>query len=324
MKINSITAKNLYQINFNKTQTEVFFNKKIAKDCFVKSNTVSFGNNDEKMKRNQTVELFMKDLGKKLNRSDFSINDVSNSMRKYDRNISVKSINKAPKELLFSKSLQGLFCSDLVYDEINNSFVIPEKNRTFYVRTETLKENFGGVSVFVNAAHEFSHVLQNEDDDVNQIGLFNKYLANKKGDAEDAVKQVCIASTLAPLAEEDLARPFIDVLYKNEDIAYERMQKGRTDFAEWLCRKNGITDFDLYVQEKVNAKIELAQRENDTEADKDLVLDTLLTHFEREIEAYENENKAFKMCLGMDSPRALTRVQLYKKFIDVLIGMKNK
>lgn len=324
MKINSITAKNLYQINFNKTQTEVFFNKKIAKDCFVKSNAVSFSGNDKKMKRSQTLELFMKDLGKKLNCANFSVNDVSSSMRKYDKNVSVKSINHAPKELLFSKSLQGLYCSDLVYDEINNNFVIPEKNRIFYMKTETLKENLGRESVFVNAVHEFSHVLQSEDDDINQIGLFNKYLLNKKDDADGAVNQVCIASSLTAPLEEYLARPFIDVLYQNEDFAYTRMQNGRTDFVGWLSRKNRITDFDLYVKEKVNEKLDLAQSENNTELDKDLVLDTLLTHFEREIEAYENENKAFKMCLGMDSPRALTRVQLYKKFIDVLIGMKNK
>lgn len=324
MKINSITANNIYQTNFNRIQTSACLNnKQLISDCFVKSTAVSFGNTDGRTNRNKIVELFMNDLGKKLNSPHFSINDVSTSMRKYNKNISVKSINQAPKELLFSKTLQGLYCSDLAYDETNNSFFIPKKNRVFFLKTETLKENLGNIDVFVNAVHEFSHVLQSADDDVNQIGLFNKYISDKKDDVENAINQVSIVSSLVPTLEENLARPFINILYNNEDMAYERMQNGKTDFVEWLCRRNRIADFDFYVQEKVNATISLSQDRNNVEADKEFIIDVAINHFSREIEAYENENKAFKMCFRMDSPRAMTRVQLYKKFIDVLKTMKN-
>lgn len=323
MKINLVTANNIYKTNFNKVQTSVCFGKQLVSDCFVKSSSVSFGANDEKTKRSQNVEFFMNDLGKKLNSAKFSVNDISNSMRKYDKNVCVKDMKKAPRELLFSKSLQGLYCSDLMYDEENNSFFIPKENRIFYVRTETLKNQFGKAEAYVNAVHEFSHVLQSDDDEVNQIGLFNKYLADKNDDIDSAINQVSIASALAPAIEEGLAKPFMDALYSNEDMAYERLQNGRLDFVEWLSRKNKITDFDSYVQNSVNAKIALAQDENKVELDKNLFLDLSITHFSREIEAYKNENKAFKKCLNIDSVRAMTRVQLYEKFIDVLKTMKD-
>ena len=71
-----------------------------------------------------------------------------------------------------------------------------------------------------------------------------------------------------------------------------------------------IQAWDVVVKMKI-------EENSDIVVDKKLLLDTTINHFEREIEAYQNENKAHKMLLGVENTRALTRIQLYQKSIDI-------
>ena len=322
MNINSISVSNLYKTNLNKNQNVVSSNCKLASDCFVKSSNVSFSSLTGKQQRQQKVDSFMKDLVLRVNSPKFSISDVSNSMKKCVKNISVKPMSQAPKELLFSSSLQGLYCADLNFDEANNRFFYPQRNRNFYLRTETFNKPYGKLEVFVNAVHELTHALQTDDAEANQTALFNNYVAEHKDDVDSAVKQIEVAVLTINKIEESIARPFINTLVSNEDLSYDRLQRGQSDFVSWLCRKNRVEDFDAYIQEKVNQEVLKIEENSDIVVDKKLLLDTTLNHFEREIEAYQNENKAHKMLLGVENTRALTRIQLYQKSIDILKNMR--
>lgn len=231
-------------------------------------------------------------------------------------------MNQAPDEILFSKHLQGLYSAEMAIDESSKHLFIPKKNRNFYVRTETLKEPYGNMSVFVNAAHEFTHILQYEDSNASPLGLFNTYIDKNRNELDRALEQVKFASKTVNIIEEEIARPFISLLIENEDMAYNRMSSGRSDFVDWLCRKNKTSDFDNYVKEKVSSVITNSESEYGISADKKLIYEALINHFEREIEAYGSENRAQKMCLGIESPRALTRIDLYKKSINVVKTMQ--
>lgn len=324
MNISSTSVGNLYSVNFNKNQNVVYSNRQLVSDCFVKSNSVSFSSLSSKQQRQQKVDLFMKDLALRVNSPKFSISDISNSMRKCTKNVSVKPMSQAPKELLFSSSLQGLFCADLNFDESNNKFFYLQKNRNFYLRTETFNKPYGELEVFVNSVHELTHALQTDDEKANQTALFNSYVASHNDDVDSAIKQIEIAVATINKIEESIARPFINTLVANEDLSYDRLERGQTDFISWLCRKNRVEDFDAYVQEKVNQEIINAEKTANVEVDKELLIEATISHFEREIEAYENENKAHKMLLGIENTRALTRIQTYKKAIDSLKEMKSE
>lgn len=324
MKINPIFTNNLYQINNNRSQQLFVRNNSMTSDCFVKLSGISFGSLPNSKERQQKVDAFMSDLVPKTRSSKFSINDISNSVRKYAKNVNVKPLTQAPKELLFSNYLQGLYAVELAYDSSDNKFFIPKKNKNFYVKTDTLNKELGNVWGFVNAAHEFTHVLQYEDTEACQIGLFNKYIDKNKNDVDGAIAQINVAIRTVNSIEESIARPFIDTLIQNENMAFTRMESGSKTFLSWLCRKNKTEDFSSFVREKVETGIKKSEKENDITLDKKLVFDATINHFEKEIEAYKNENKAHKLCTTLDSPRALTRIELYEKSIEVLKEMKNE
>lgn len=318
MNINPINFYSQNQVSSNNKAEVGFIFNQPASDCFIKSKNVSFTALSNAELRQQKVDVYMKDLSTKLSSPKFSISDISNSISKHSRNVRVKPLNQAPKELLFSKSIHGLYSVELAYNSSENRLFFPKQNRNFYVRTESLKEELGNIGVFVNSVHEFTHVLQYDAENANQLGIFNSYIQKNKADIDEALKQVSVVSSIVNSVEESVARPFIDTLVQNEDLAYNRLQMGRIDMFDWLCRKNKITDFEEYVNEKITVGIKKAEEEQSIQIDKKLFFDATINHFEKEIEAYQNENKAFKMCLGVDSPRALTRTQLYKKSIEVI------
>lgn len=324
MKINSLSINNFYNINFNKDKKKVVSNRQLVSDCFVKSNNIAFCGVNFKEQRKQKVDSFVRDMSTKVHSPKFSINDISNSMKKHVKNVNIKPMSQAPKELLFSSNLQGLYCEELAFDESSNKFFIPRKNRVFYTKTETLNKDFGNIWCAVNAVHELTHALQSEDADLSQINLFNAYVEQNKNDVDSAVTQVKATVGTINSIEENITRPFIDLLTRNEDLAYERIQSGRTDMFSWLCRKSKTEDFEAYVREKVNSGIKVSEKEQDLSIDRNLLFDATINHFEKEIEAYENEGRAFKTFIGIDSARALARVQIYQKSIDVLKEMKQE
>lgn len=324
MKINSLSINNFYNINFNKDKKMVVSNRQPVSDCFVKTNNISFCGVNFKEQRQQKVDSFVRDMKQKVHSPKFSINDISNSMKKHVKNVNVKPMNQAPKELLYSSNLQGLYCEELAFDESSNTFFIPRKNRIFYTRTETLNKDFGNVWCAVNAAHELTHALQSEDADLSQLKLFNEYVEQNKNDVDSALTQVKAAVGTINTIEENITRPFIDLLTRNEELAYERIQAGRTDMFGWLCRKSKTEDFGIYVREKVNSAIKSSEEKQGLNIDRNLVLEATINHFEKEIEAYENEGRAFKTFIGIDSARALARVQIYQNSIDVLKEMKKE
>ncbi len=322
MKINSVSESTFYKVNQNRNV--VRSNKQPVSDCFVRSNNVSFSGLSLKDKRDVTTNSFIKDLTSKLWAVNFSINDISNSMRKYIKNISVKPMSQAPKEHLFSKNLQGLYYEELAFDDSNNRVLIPKKNRVFYTRTEKFKTEGGNIFAAVNAVHEFTHALQSEDSSINQIDLFNSYIDKNKDDIDTAFNQISGALSTVHVVEENIIRPFMTILTNNENIALERMNSGYKDLLSWLCRKNKTEDFSEYVKEQTSAGIETVEKEQGIILDKGLVLDTLINHFKKEIEAYSNENKAYKQWVGIDCADSLVRVQMYQKSIDVLSEMRKE
>lgn len=324
MNISSISVSNLCNINCNKQKNVVGLNKQLATDCFVKSSNVSFSALNPVAQRQQKIDSFVSDLFLKVRSPKFSIRDISDSFQKHVKNVYVKPMNQAPKELLYSASLQGLYCEELGFDETSNRFLIPKKNRVFYTRTETLNKDLGNIWCSVNAAHELTHALQTEAADSKQLDLFNTYIENNKKDIDSAINQVtAVVQTINPI-EENIARPFIDLLVQNEQVAYNRVQDGYTNVFGWLCKKGKIDNFDAYVREKVNESIKTSEKEHNIKLDKPLLFDATINLFEKEIEAYANEGRAFKRFIGFDSPRALARVQIYQKSIDILKEMKKE
>ena len=324
MNINPINFYSQNQVSSNNKAEVGFIFNQPASDCFIKSKNVSFTALSNAELRQQKVDSFMKDLSTKLNSPKFSISDISSSISKYSKNVKVKPLNQAPKELLFSKSLQGLYSVELTYNSSENKLFIPKQNRNFYVRTETLKEELGNIWVFVNSVHEFTHVLQYDCENATQLGIFNSYIQKNKSDIDEALNQVSVVSATVHALEESIARPFIDTLAQYEELAFNRLQMGKNDMFDWLCRKNKITDFEEYINEKIAVGIKNIEEEQGIQIDKKLFFDIAINNFEKEIEAYQNENKAFKMCLGLDSPRSLTRIQLYKKSIEVMKNIRQE
>lgn len=322
MNISSVSTNNFYKFDCNKNQKFVLLNRQNNTDCFVKSNNISFCAGTEKEQRRQRVDAFTKDLAKKVNSPNFSISDVSASIRKHIKNVNVKPMSQAPKSLLFSNTLQGLYSAEMNYNGASNRFFYPQNKRNFYVRTETFKKQYGKLEVFTNAVHEYTHALQIEDEDANPVGIFNRYIEQNKDDIGSAMKQIEITTSAINQVEEAIARPLISILIENENLSYDRLQRGQTDFVSWLCRKNKTEDFSSYVQEKVSAVI--GNIEQDFSVDKILLYDTTINHFEREIESYSSENNAHQMVLGIGNTRAMSRVQIYQKSIDVLKQMKKE
>lgn len=298
-------------------------NNILCSDAFVKSQNVSFCalNNVEK-NRQEKVDLFMKNLRTQMYSPSFSISDVSRTISKFVKNVNVKPMKQAPKELLFSSTLQGLYCNDLSFDESKNKFLIPRKNRNFYVKTETFNEQFGPLFVFINAVHEFTHILQNEDEKMPQLMLYNNYVQENLSNVDKAVEQVSLAVRTVNMIEENVARPFISFINLNQDLVYDRVQNGRTDVFDWICRKNKITEQETYLKDKIETTIQSVEKDNQFAIDRKLLIDSTILHFKKEIEAYKNENKAHKECLKMESPFALTRISVYEKSIEVLNQMK--
>lgn len=322
MNISSLSVNKFYSVSSIKNTKIATCNRQSVSDCFVKSNSVSFSSLQGKEQREKNVDIFIKDLGGKVSSPKFSINDISNSMKKYVKNITVKPMSQAPRNLLFSDSLQGLYRANLNFNESNNRFFYPQKNRTLYVQTETLKKPYGKLEVFTNSAHEYTHVLQIEDDNANPIGIFNRYIEQHRDDVSGALKQIELVTSAVNKIEEAVARPFINLLIENEDLSYERLERGQTDFVSWLCRKNKTEDFSSYVREKVSSVID--EIGTDVSIDRTLLCDVTINHFEREIEAYNSENRAHQMVLGISNTRAMTRVQIYQKSIDALNEMKKE
>lgn len=324
MNISPVFFNTFYKTNQNRSNNVVYANNQLPSDCFTKSNNVSFGTSNKKEQRQQNISSFMKDLNSKIWSPNFSISDISNAMRKYVKNVSVKPMNQAPREIVFADSLQGLYCEEVGFDESTNKFLISKKNKVFYTKTETLKNQLGNVWVFVNATHELTHALQSEDENANSLKIFNNYIEKNNNNIDSAVEQVASAIKTVNIIEESIARPLINLLVINENMAYDRVQAGRTDILSWLCRKNKTEDFCAYVKEKTLEGIKAAEESLNITLDKSLILDTTINHFKKELEAYENENKAFKMCLKMESPRSLARIQIYKKAIEALEEMKKE
>ena len=324
MNISSLSANKIYGVNSIKNTKVAGFNRQLVSDCFIKTSNVTFSGLNPREQRQQKVDSFVRDMSFKVYSPKFSINDISNSMRKYVKNVNVKPMNQAPKELLFSNALQGLYCEELAFDESSNKFLIPRKNRVFYTRTETLNKDFGNIWCVVNAAHELTHALQSEDSDFKQTKLFNAYVDANKDDIDTALEQVTAVVGTVNTIEENIARPFIDLLAQNEDRSYNRVQDGLTNVLSWLCKKNGTENFGAYVREKVNESIKNSEEKHGMSIDKSLLFDATINHFEKEIEAYSNEGRAFKKFISIDSPRALARVQIYQKSIDVLNEMKKE
>lgn len=324
MNISSISVNKFYNVNFNRDTKVAGFNRQNVSDCFVKTSNVAFSALSEKEQRQKKVDSFVSDMSSKVFSSKFSYRDIANSMQKYVKNVSVKPMNQAPKELLFSNSLQGLYCEELDFDESSNKFLIPRKNRVFYTRTETLNKDFGNVWCVVNAAHELTHALQSECLVPKQVELFNNYVEKNKDDVDTALEQITAVVGTINVVEENIARPFIDLLAQNEERAYNRVQDGMTNVLGWLCKKRGTENFGAYVREKVNASIKTSEEKHGMDIDKTLLFDATINHFEKEIEAYESEGRAFKKFIGIDSPRALARVQIYQKSIDALTEMKKE
>ncbi len=298
-------------------------NNILRSDTFVKTQNVSFGfsSNVEK-NRQEKVDLFTKNLRTQMYSPSFSISDVSRTISKFVKNINVRPMKQAPKELLFSSTLQGLYCNDLSFDESTNKFFIPKKNRNFYIKTETFHEQFGPLFVFINAVHEFTHILQNEDEKMPQLELYNAYMSDHKSNIDEAVEQVSVAVQTANKIEESVARPFISFINLNQNLVYERVQNGRTDVFDWICRKSKIDNQDAYLKERIETTIQNSEKENNISIDRSLLIDSTILHFEKEIEAYKNENKAHEECLKMQSPLSLTRISVYEKSIEVLKQMK--
>ena len=324
MKINSISANSFYTVNCNKNRNIANLNRQVSSDCFIKSNEVTFCARSSKDERKQKVDSFVMDMSSKAYSAKFSIRDIANSMSKYAKNVNVKPMSQAPKELLFSDGLQGLYCEELDFDENSNRFIIPKKNRVFYTRTETLNKDFGNVWCIVNAAHELTHALQSDGSDFKQVELFNTYVDKNRNDIDSALGQITAVVGTVNTIEENIARPFINLLVQNQERAYNRVQDGFTNVLSWLCKKSGTENFGLYVREKVNESIKTSEEKHGINIDKSLLFDATINHFEKEIEAYESEGRTFKKFIGIDSPRALARVQIYQKSIDVLNEMKKE
>ncbi|MBE7706142.1 MAG: hypothetical protein E7Z91_02725 [Cyanobacteria bacterium SIG30] len=318
MKICSVNFNNLYNNLYCKNKNYNYFGD-LHSDCFVKSKNVAFTSLE---KRNKDVNLFMNDLITKVSSPEFLMSDISNTIHKYSKHVNVKPMSKAPKEVLFSEKLQGVYCTPLVFDETSNKFFIPKKNRNFYFREETLKNDFGNISAFINAVHEFTHILQSEENEPKQINLFNSYIEENKSNVNDALEQVYLVMGLANTIEENIARPFLDALSENEEILYRRVENGKKDILPWLSRKKQVTDINDYVEQKVISSIKNAESKFNKKVDKGLLFKNTIIHFEKEIEAYENENQAYKLCLQTECPDSLLRIELYKNAIEALKQMK--
>ncbi len=325
MQINSISANNFYSVNCNKNQKATVIIQQLTSDCFMKSNNVSFCAANPKDDRKQKVESFMNDMYRKVISPTFSFEDVRAMVHKHSKGVvAVKPMSEAPKDSIFSKSLQGLFCAELDFDERSNRIFYPKKGRTLYVNSESFKNpNLKG-DIYANAVHEYTHALQADDSQANPAKMFTRYLESHKNNVDEALKQVQISIGAINQIEENIARPYINVVLNNEDEVYEYMLSGKTDMLSWIAQRKKLEDFSSFVREKVSSVIEKAEAENGLPIDRTLIYDTTINHFEREIEAYTNESNVQRKMIGIGNVRSLTRVQLYQKSIAVLREMKKE
>ena len=325
MQISSISANNIYSVICNKKQKNVAVNKQPFSDCFVKSNNISFSAMSPKDERRQKVDAFMNDMYRKVVSPTFNFEDVRNLVQKHSKGvISVKPMSDAPSESLFSKSLQGLFCAELDFDERTNRIFYPKKGRTLYVNSDSFKNSSLKGDIYANAVHEYTHALQTDDAQANPAKIFTRYIEQHKGNVDAAIEQVQMAIGTINQIEENIARPYINTLLNKEDDAYSYMFTGKTDILSWLEKQHKTDDFSSFVRKKVSNVIEKAEQENGLSIDRTLVYDTTINHFEREIEAYTNESNAQRKMIGVGNVRALTRVQIYQKAIGVLKEMKKE
>ena len=325
MQINSISANNIYSVNSNKNLKRVFIKNEHTSDCFIKSNNISFCAVNPKEDRKQKVEAFTNDMYRKVMTPTFSFEDVRAMVHKHSKGVvAVKPMNEAPKDSLFSKTLQGLFSVDLNFDERSNRIFYPKKGRILYVTSESFKNPDLKGDIYANAVHEYTHALQIDDPLANPAKIFTRYLETHKNNVAGALKQVQMVAGVINQIEENIARPYINVLLNNEEEAYEYMLSGKTDMLSWIAQRKKSEDFSSFVREKVSSVIEKAEEENGLPIDKTLIYDTTINHFEREIEAYTNESNVQRKMIGIGNVRSLTRVQIYQKSIAVLREMKKE
>lgn len=326
MKISNISNNIFCKSYSNKTSNNKYKTPNISTDCFMKSNNLSFGILSISESRKQTVNSFMLDLLVKAQKPGFSIRDIGITLKKYVKDVQVIPFNKAPKNLVYSDKLQGFYYEQLEFDDDNNKFSLSPKDKLFYTKTETLNQPLGNGAVFANTIHEFTHILQSEDSSINYLNIFNNFIENNPNNIDNAINQISIAHKTANSIEEKIARPFINILDNTiiKARAYTKLLNGETDTVSWLYPKAGVKDFSTYVKEKINIAIKTSEREHNLSLDKQLVLDTAITYLTKEIEAYDNENKAYNIFFKQDNINALTKIQLYQNSIKVLNEMKKE
>jgi len=326
MLISPLGFNNFLKINNNKKRNSYIKNE-IKNDVFIKSNTISFGSS-LKEKRQVEVDFLTNSLLKKTQKQNLTFLDVSNCINNAGHKVAIKPVDKRTDGVV--GKYYGRFDMIYNYDEQKQRFVILDNRKTLYLNPDFQTQEAGNENMLINTAHEYTHFLQSYDSDLNSLNFFNDYIASHSDDIDSAVEQVCASIQVANLIEEGVACEFIKKLSQVEGLSYTRLQNNALDMLGWLSKKNKIEDLDGYLKGKIDAVISKFEQDTNIELDKDLVLKFAKTHFEKEIEAYGSENRAWKRIISVnsngamkpfDSPRALTRIQLYEKTVGVIDKM---
>ena len=287
MKINSISTNfNIFKLNNQSQQYKI--TAPLKTDTFSKANEVSFtGLSDSDKKK---VSSFSKDLYRIFYiDKNFDLEKIQKIARKYDKGLSVKSMQEAPNEYGYD----ALYAHKTQIDA--DSFDINIADRTLYLDETRVSDADEINEFYVAAIHEFTHAIQEQSKEMSCPNIVKSYLARNKNSAnrDDVLKNAVMSNRVAHGIEDIIATPIAACL--NTPVIVSQMVKGKHSpnvGMELAHKMYGINDYNAYVRQSVNQLFNSLD-EGKAGADRKHLLTYTAKHLECEAEAYNTESGAY-------------------------------
>lgn len=311
MKINSInTYIPTYKNNIN-----FAFNNKVQNDVFVKTEQVSFGK--KKKSRDDMIKDFARDVKKYYFDEPFDRKAIEKLIQKDVKDVSVKDFADANCSYKLPEDFMGLYGEEIFFDDEKKLF--GSKNRTLYL-PDPREGKFPKSAYYANCVHEYTHLLQSEDEETSEVAFLNRLLKKSNKPFEFLFDTIALCPSFAVETEKAIKKPIFDSI--DNHVLFSKYLKKKPSVSE-VYADNGINNIKKYALNVIdeNAKEYAKKNEN---IDEKILKEFVLNHLKKENEAYqvdyETHKKAdpnvYKSPLEWDK---LVKIQLYR----LLAGLKN-
>ena len=311
MKINSLN--HISSINKNIIQKSYMNN--VNNDVFVRSEQVSFGR--KKKSRADLIKDFAKDVKKYYFDVPFDKNAIEKLIQKDVKDVTVKDFSERDRSIYWPDDFMGLYTEEVCFDDEKEVFLSGKK--TLYLKNPNEGE-YSKLAYYANCVHEYTHLMQSQDDEFSEIVALNKFYKNSKASSEVKDRTVTLAPQYFIDVEKSVKKPIFDSV--NNPILLSKYLNKKPSVTE-IYKDNGIDNIKKFASDIMDKKAKEYSKKYG-EIDASILKGISILHFKKENEAYQADYDTqkkvdpsiYKSTLEWDK---LAKIQLYRILSDLKV-----